>query len=174
MSLAKIESGKFPIEYSEFDINELLRRCLLMFEHRIEEKQLKVSIRLSDERLAVWADEDRISQVITNLVDNAVKFMPNGGKLSVWTDLIGNKVHIHIADTGVGIPSEDQPFIFERFFKVDKSHSKTTPGTGIGLSIVKRIIAQHGEKIYFQSEEGKGTTFTFTLTCAFPEKTRVK
>jgi len=174
LSLAKIESGKFPIEYSEFDINELLRRCLLMFEHRIEEKQLNVSIRLSDERHAVWADEDRISQVITNLVDNAVKFTPNGGKLSVWTDLIGNKVHIHIADTGVGIPSEDQPFIFERFFKVDKSHSKTTPGTGIGLSIVKRIIAQHGEKIYFQSEEGKGTTFTFTLTCAFPEKTRVK
>ena len=174
LSLAKIESGKFPMEYSEFDINELLRRCLLMFEQRIEEKQLKVSIKIGEDRLAVWADQDRISQVITNLVDNAVKFTPPGGKLSVWTKIKGNKVSIHIADTGIGIPEEDQPFIFERFFKVDKSHSKSIPGTGIGLSIVKRIIAQHGEKISLESREGEGTTFTFTLTCAFPDKPRSK
>lgn len=174
LSLAKIESGKFPMEYSEFDINELLRRCLLMFEQRIEEKHLEVSIKLGDNRLAVWADQDRISQVITNLVDNAVKFTPEGGRLSVWTQIKGNKVFIHIADTGVGIPEEDQPFIFERFFKVDKSHTKSIPGTGIGLSIVKRIIAQHGEKISLESKEGEGTTFAFTLTCAFPEKPRTK
>jgi signal transduction histidine kinase len=71
---------------------------------------------------------------------------------------------VNIADTGVGIPAEDQPYVFERFFKVDKSHSQGTPGTGIGLSIVKRIIAQHGETIGLQSREGQGTTFTFTLT----------
>lgn len=170
LSLAKIESGKFPMEYSEFDINELLRRCILMFEQRIEEKNLEVSLGIGENKLYVWADEDRISQVITNLVDNAVKFTLDGGKISVWTRLEGNKVHINISDTGVGIPAEDQPFIFERFFKVDKSHSKATPGTGIGLSIVKRIIAQHGEKISFESEEGKGTTFTFTLTCALPKR----
>lgn len=170
LSLAKIESGKFPIEYSEFNINELLRRCILMFEQRIEEKKLNVDLKIGEDKLIVWADEDRISQVITNLVDNAVKFTPDGGKLSVWTRCEGNKVHISISDTGVGIPIEDQPFIFERFFKVDKSHSKTTPGTGIGLSIVKRIIAQHGEKIYFESAEGKGTTFAFTLTCAYPQR----
>ena len=164
LSLAKIESGKFPIEYSEFDINELLRRCLLMFEQRIEEKGIDVSVDMCEEKLNVWADEDRISQVITNLIDNAVKFTSKGGELKVWTFCTENKVHVNIADTGIGIPAEDQPYVFERFFKVDKSHSQGIPGTGIGLSIVKRIIAQHGETIGLQSAEGKGTTFTFTLT----------
>jgi len=168
LNLAKIESGKFPMEYSEFDINELLRRCLLMFEQRIEEKHIDVSVDLCEEKINVWADEDRISQVITNLIDNAVKFTGEGGQIKVWTFCTENKVHVNIADTGVGIPAEDQPYVFERFFKVDKSHSQGTPGTGIGLSIVKRIIAQHGETIGLQSEEGKGTTFTFTLTRSMP------
>lgn len=167
LNLAKIESGKFPIEYSEFDINELLRRCFLMFEQRIEEKQLEVDIQLSEDKLFVWADEDRISQVVTNLVDNAVKFTPSGGELKLWTHVADNKVYISVADTGEGIPIEDQPYVFERFFKVDKSHSQKTPGTGIGLSIVKRIISQHGEKITLQSVPGKGTTFTFSLTRTF-------
>ncbi len=167
LNLAKIESGKFPIEYSQFDINELIRRSILAFEKRIEDKQLEVNIRLADEKLFVWADEDRISQVITNLVDNAVKFTPSGGELKVWTHAADNKVYVSIADTGEGIPVEDQPYVFERFFKVDKSHSQSTPGTGIGLSIVKRIISQHGEKITLQSVPGKGTTFTFSLTRTF-------
>ncbi len=167
LNLAKIESGKFPIEYSEFDINELIRRSILTFEQRIEEKQIEVNIRLTDNKLFVWADEDRISQVITNLVDNAVKFTPSGGELKVWTHAADNKVFVSIADTGEGIPVEDQPYVFERFFKVDKSHSQSTPGTGIGLSIVKRIISQHGEKITLQSVPGKGTTFTFSLTRTF-------
>lgn len=167
LNLAKIESGKFPIEYSEFDINELIRRSILTFEQRIEEKQLDVNIRLGDNKLFVWADEDRISQVITNLVDNAVKFTPQGGELKVWTQVADNKVYVSVADTGEGIPVEDQPYVFERFFKVDKSHSQSKPGTGIGLSIVKRIISQHGEKITLQSVPGKGTTFTFSLTRTF-------
>lgn len=167
LNLAKIESGKFPIEYSEFDISELIRRCILMFEQRIEEKQIEVNIRLKEDKLFVWADEDRISQVITNLVDNAVKFTPSGGELKVWTHTADNKAYVSIADTGEGIPLEDQPYVFERFFKVDKSHSQSTPGTGIGLSIVKRIVSQHGEKITMQSVPGKGTTFTFSLTRTF-------
>ncbi|MDD5018287.1 MAG: HAMP domain-containing sensor histidine kinase [Eubacteriales bacterium] len=177
LSLAKIESGQFPIEISEFDINELLRRCIIMLEQRIEEKHLMVNIQLGEEKMLVWADEGRISQVITNLIDNAVKFSYDGGELKIWTHSIDNKVYVNIADTGEGIPLEEQPYIFERFYKVDKSHSRNTPGTGIGLSIVKRIITQHGEKIHLQSAEGKGTTFTFTLTkSAFgkTDKTRSK
>ena len=167
LNLAKIESGKFPIEYSEFDINELLRRCILLFEQRIEEGQLDVNIQLGESKLYVWADQDRISQVITNLIDNAVKFTPPGGELKIWTQSAGNKVYVSIADTGEGIPVEDQPYVFERFFKVDKSHSQSKAGTGIGLSIVKRIISQHGENITLQSVPGKGTTFTFSLTRTF-------
>lgn len=170
LNLAKIESGKFPIEYSEFDINELLRRSILLFEQRIEEGQLEVNFQIGDSKMFVWADEDRISQVITNLIDNAVKFTPPGGELKVWTQTVGSKVYVSIADTGEGIPVEDQPYVFERFFKVDKSHSQSKPGTGIGLSIVKRIISQHGEKITLQSVPGKGTTFTFSLTGTFEKQ----
>lgn len=172
LSLAKIESGQFPIELSEFDINELLRRCILMFEKRIEDKKLMVDISLGEDKMMVWADEDRISQVITNIVDNAVKFSKEKGELKLWTHIADNKVYINIADTGEGIPEKERPYIFERFYKVDKSHSRKTAGTGIGLSLVKRIISQHGEKISVQSIEGKGTTFTFTLTRAAwtPEK----
>lgn len=171
LNLAKIESGRFPMEFSEFDINELIRRCLIMFEQRIEEKKLAVNVFLSDDKLSVWADQDRISQVVTNLIDNAVKFSYDGGELKIWTQCIDNKVYINIMDTGEGIPVEEQAYIFERFYKVDKSHSRNKPGTGIGLSIAKRIIAQHGEKITLQSAEGKGTTFTFTLTKALTGKT---
>ncbi len=170
LTLAKIESGQFPVELSEFDINELLRRCVIMFEQRIEEKKLKVNIELCDEKFMVWADEDRISQVVTNLIDNAVKFSYEGGELKVWTDCAENKVYVNISDTGEGIPQGEQQNIFERFYKVDKSHSRSKPGTGIGLSIVKRIIMQHGERITLHSEEGKGTTFTFSLTRSVPIK----
>jgi signal transduction histidine kinase len=172
LNLAKIESGKFPMEFSEFDINELLRRCILMFEQQIEAKKLDVEIRLNEDKTMVWADEDRISQVITNLVDNAVKFSFEGGCLRIWTEVADNKLLINIADTGEGIPEEDQASIFERFYKVDKSHSRGKSGAGIGLSIVKRIIAQHGERIWLKSVPGEGTTFTFSLTLAFTGKKR--
>ena len=172
LNLAKIESGKFPMEYSEFDINELLRRCILMFEQPIESKRLEVQIDLDEDKTMVWADEDRISQVINNLVDNAVKFSREGGLLHIWTQVQGSKILVNVSDTGEGIPEEDQASIFTRFYKVDKSHSRSKAGAGIGLHLVKRIIAQHGEKITLQSVQGEGTTFTFTLTKAFPEKKR--
>ncbi len=170
LNLAKIESGKFPMEFSEFDINELLRRCLLMFEQQIEAKKLEVDIRLDEDKTMVWADEDRMSQVLTNLIDNAVKFSYEGGLLSLWTERLDNKILVNIADTGEGIPEDEQPSVFERFYKVDKSHSRSKPGAGIGLHLVKRIVAQHGEKIWLKSAPGEGTTFTFSLTQAFPNR----
>jgi signal transduction histidine kinase len=175
LDLAKVESGKFPIELSEFDINELVRQCIIMFEQRIEDKHLNVKILLSEEKMIVWADRDRISQVITNLVDNAVKFMDNEGELKIWTNSDADKVYVHISDSGEGIPKEDEPYIFERFYKADKSHSRSKPGTGIGLSIVKRIITQHGEKISLTNDPGRGATFTFTLSrSATQEEKRIK
>ncbi len=171
LNLAKIESGQFPMEFSEFDINELLRRCILMFEQQIEDKKLDVEIHLDKGKTMVWADEDRISQVITNLIDNAVKFAFDGGKLRIRTETEGTKILVSILDTGEGVPEEDQANIFERFYKVDKSHSRSKPGAGIGLHLVKRIVAQHGEKIWMKSEADE-TVFTFTLTRSFPEKKR--
>ena len=174
LDLAKIESGQFPIELSEFDINEQLRQCIIMFEQRIESKKLDVDINFNEDKMMVWADRDRISQVVTNLVDNAVKFSSEGGSLKIWTTSDDDKVYINIEDSGEGIPKEDEPYIFERFYKADKSHSRNKPGTGIGLSIVKRILTQHGEDISLKNEPGKGTTFTFTLTKAAEQQNKVK
>ena len=85
-----------------------------MFEQRIEEKKLKVEVSFSEEKMIVWADRDRISQVVTNLVDNAVKFSKDGGDLKIWTTGDDGKVYVNIGDTGEGIPKEDEPYIFER------------------------------------------------------------
>ena len=94
-----------------------------------------------------------------------MKFCEQGGTLKIWTYLAEGKVYVNISNSGQTIPEEDIPFVFDRFFKVDKSHNRKAQGTGIGLSIVKNIVMQHNEKIWVNSKEGTGTVFTFTLGC---------
>ena len=161
LDLSRIESGKFPLNYQKFDINELLARIMLQYEQRIEEKHVNVDISFRQEQCLVWADPDRISQVLVNLIDNAVKFLSDGGNLTVWTLLDESHAIVSIKDDGAIISPEDLPYIFDRFYKADKSHSGK--GTGLGLSIVKRILEQHGQDIKCTSTPGKGTTFVFTL-----------
>ena len=163
LELSKIESGKFPLNNRIFDINELIRRCLITFEQRIENKKLDVQVVMGDERLYANADPDRIAQVITNLIDNAVKFSKQGGTLVLRSQAHEDKIYVSVKDTGEGIPEKDLPFIFERFYKVDKSRGRKQQGTGIGLSIVKKIIDQHGQKIWVESKTGEGSVFTFSL-----------
>ena len=118
----------------------------------------------------VLADQDRIAQVVTNLLDNAVKFCEMHGTLKLWVYCADAKVHVNISNTGEIIPEQDLPFVFDRFFKVDKSHNRKSPGTGLGLSIVKKILLQHGQDIWVNSKPGMGTVFTFTLEQAAEEK----
>ena len=163
LELSKIESGKFPLNNRIFDINELIRRCLITFEQGIENKKLDVQVILEDERLYANADPDRIAQVITNLIDNAVKFSRQEGTLVLRAQVREDKIYVSVKDTGEGIPDKDLPFIFERFYKVDKSRGRKQQGTGIGLSIVKKIIDQHGQKIWVESKLNEGSVFTFSL-----------
>ncbi|HHV97488.1 MAG TPA: cell wall metabolism sensor histidine kinase WalK [Clostridiaceae bacterium] len=164
LDLAKMESGELQLVYTNFNINELIRRCIIKLESIITEKGLEV-IANFDEDTLVTADIDAIERVLINLIHNAVKFTPSGGIIGVNTEIDNNndKVIISIADTGIGISKEDLDRIWERFYKVDKSRSLDTLGTGLGLSIVKNIVMEHGEKIWVESEVGKGTTFYFTL-----------
>lgn len=162
LELSKVESGKFPLNMRIFDINELIRRCLITFEQPIENKKLNVQVILEDERLYANADPDRIAQVITNLIDNAVKFSKEGGSLVVRAQVHEDKIYVSMKDTGEGIPEKDLPFIFERFYKVDKSRGRKQ-GTGIGLSLVKKIIDQHEQKIWVESKQNEGSVFTFSL-----------
>ncbi len=169
LDLARIESGKFPIAPSVFDINELLRRTLILFESRIDAKKLDVFARFRQDYCFVYADKDRIEQVLRNLLDNAIKFSREGGRLSLITHANPHRQRavISIADSGIGIPKEDLRHIWERFYKVDKAHTPSESGTGLGLSILKRIIDEHDQIIRVKSGgENQGSTFTFTLALA--------
>ena len=174
LDLARIESGKISIKLEIFDINELIRRTLITFEARIYERKMDVEIRFAQEQYYVEADNAQISQVVRNLIDNAIKYSPDGSKLRIATYAMRREVYVSIQDFGQGIPVEDVPHVFDRFYKVEKAHTPSKQsGTGLGLSIVKRIIDQHGQKITLKSARGKGSTFTFTLKRA-PDPRRMQ
>lgn len=166
MELAKAESGQFPLNLTEYDINEQIRTCIINHYSRIEEKNVDLVVDIPEEATRVIADMDRIAQVLTNLLDNAVKFVDEKGQLKLWTYFEKGKVYVNILNTGTVIAPEDIPFLFDRFFKADKSHNRSQPGTGIGLSLVKNIINRHGEDVFVNSDKANGTVFTFTLALA--------
>lgn len=167
LDLSRIESGKFPLHCQKFDANELIARIMLQYEGRIEEKHINVDISFRQEQCVVWADPDRISQVVVNLIDNAVKFLEDGGSLTVWTLMDEDHAIVTVKDDGPGISADDLPYIFDRFYKADKAHSGK--GTGLGLSIVKKILEQHGQDIKCTSAPGRGAAFVFTLAKYTPE-----
>lgn len=136
LDLAKFESGQFPMNFTRWDINEVIRQCFINFITKIEDKSLDVTINIPDGKQMVYADKDRIMQVLTNLIDNAVKFCDNKGELKIWTHKDGNGVvQISISNTGKIIPEEDIPYVFDRFFKVDKSHNRKAPARALGFPL---------------------------------------
>ncbi len=113
--------------------------------------------------LTARADRDRLSQILVNLVDNAVKYTPAGGEVRLVARRLDSRVEVAVADTGIGIPSTDLPRITERFYRVDKARSRELGDTGLGLAIVKHLVHAHGGELTIESELGKGTTVRFTL-----------
>lgn len=164
LDLARIESGTITLHFETFDINELIRRILITFDARFTEKRMDMDVRFASEQCFVYADSTQIGQVLRNLIDNAIKYSTVGSSVFVSTYSLRREVFIVVRDYGAGIPQEDVPFIFDRFYKVEKAHTPSPQiGSGLGLSIVKRIIEQHGQSITVRSARGKGTQFTFTL-----------
>lgn len=164
LDLARIESGKTALNIEVFDVNELIRRTLITFEARIYERQIDVDIRFASEQCFVEADSAQISQVLRNLIDNAIKYSPEKTEIRISTYSMRREVFVSVQNFGSGIPEEDAPHIFDRFYKVEKAHTPSKQsGTGLGLSIVKKIIDQHGQRITVKSGHEKGTIFTFTL-----------
>lgn len=162
LDLSRLESKEFSLRMEQFDVNELIRVNIIRFEKEIDNKKINVDVTLSGNELFAIGDRDRVGQVISNLVDNAIKFTRENGSIGISTEVQGKKILVTINDTGVGIPEEELKLIWDRFHMVDKSRT-TKKGTGLGLSIVRQIINQHGEQIWVKSREGEGTTFTFTL-----------
>jgi signal transduction histidine kinase len=163
LSMARLESGEFVLKPELFDLRELLFTIVVSQEQRIEKQNLSIEGLDSLQNVSVNADKDLIHQVIYNLVDNAIKFNCENGKISFSLKNEGQKVVFTIRNTGDGIPEKDMPLVFERFYKVDKSRSNVKNSTGLGLYIVKTIVTAHGGTITVSGRENDFTSFTVTL-----------
>lgn len=163
LNMSKIEAGELKLKKSEFNITDMIITTLLSFEKPISEKNIDISGLDEMSTLKVNADPDMINQVLYNLIDNAVKFTPNGGEINVKSRQIGNDISVCIRNYGIGISEADCRMIFERFYKVDKSRSFDVKSVGLGLYIVKNIVELHGGKINVASKLGEYTEFTFRL-----------
>jgi two-component system phosphate regulon sensor histidine kinase PhoR len=163
--IAKLEVGDLNLEYTEFDIVELIRNVFDLLEMKADKKKITLSFEnYHIQPNFVKADRDRIQQIIENLIVNSIKYgKTNGATEIAVVNLTKEKVLIRISDNGEGIEKQNIPRLFERFYRVNKSGSRSEGGSGLGLAIVKHIIEAHKEKIYVESEFGVGSEFSFTL-----------
>ena len=159
--LRQVENENLKLRKTEVDLLELARTAVKNFETQFQEK--KLHCRVDGVPAMVFADRDRIQQVITNLVSNAVKYSNENGTIRVVTEDIGVSVIIRVEDDGIGIAEKDRELIFERFYRTDRSRNRKTGGAGIGLAIVKTIVQAHDGRIAVESEEEHGSRFAVTL-----------
>lgn len=162
LEISRIQSGSRKLNKVNFNITEKARQILLSFEKRIDEKKLDIEFEC-DEDITVNADPDVIHQVLFNLTDNAVKFVNEGGKISISITNEGKNVRFRIRNTGDGIPSDELPHVFDRFYKSDRSRGLDKTGTGLGLYIAKTNICQHNGDLTIDSVQGEYTEFNLTL-----------
>ena len=164
LELSKIESKELVLKLEPIDLKDEIEKAIRLFAPRIEERNLTIQNGLSANRIPkVLADRDRLKQVFVNLLDNAIKFNKDGGKIIFKADVLGNQVKVSVEDTGIGIPEKAIPRIFERFFRVDQARSREAGGTGLGLAIAKHIIEAHSGTVSCESKLGEGSQFSFTL-----------
>ncbi|SHE42528.1 sensor histidine kinase [Clostridium fallax] len=164
LDLSSMQAGKLKLNISEFNINELLKQCVMSTEQKIKDRKLRVDVVLEGEHLYVKGDRDRIVQVVTNLIDNAIKYGYENGKLQVKSKTKGDKVLVSVFNEGDTMSEEQKKLIWQRFYKSDKSRTNKI-STGLGLPIVRYILTLHNQDIWVENEsQGKGVIFTFTLS----------
>lgn len=164
LELSSIESGQMPIHLAPVELRDVAGKVIERFEMRAGSRGVKLLSRIPDDLPYLMADAGKLDQILTNLVENALKFTPEGGHVSLSAKTMREGVQIEVADTGIGIPREHLPHIFERFYKVDRSRRDV--GTGLGLAITRRLAEAHGGDIAVSSIEGEGSVFTFSLSRA--------
>jgi two-component system phosphate regulon sensor histidine kinase PhoR len=164
LELSRIESGKVPLSFHRIQSCDLLRPAYERMALQVERAGLALVMDCPPDLPAVFADPDRITQVMINLIHNAIKFTPPGGQITLSAYRDGDYMVFFVKDTGVGIPKKDLSRIFERFYKADRA--RTGGGTGLGLSIARHMVESHGGFIWAESEEELGSTFYFSLPVA--------
>ncbi len=162
LSLSHLESKDITLNKQDFDLRRKAEEVILGFSSQLKKKGIEVKNELPAE-LSVKADKERVGQVLTNLLDNAIKFNKERGSVRLYSQKSDGKLKVVVEDSGIGIPEKDIPRIFERFYRVDKARSRELGGTGLGLSIVKHIVELHGGSVGVESTEGFGSKFWFTL-----------
>ena len=172
LDISRIQAGDRKFVMAQFDICETARLILISFEQKIEEKHLDVSFDADDDNMTVYADRDAIYQILYNICDNAVKFSNEGGRLeiAIRAQREKKKVQVTVLNEGPGIPEEDIPYVFDQFYKGDKSRGLDKSGVGLGMFISKAIIDAHKEEIWVDSEYGKNCEFGFTLSAKPPHR----
>jgi two-component system phosphate regulon sensor histidine kinase PhoR len=165
LSLARLESGQEIFEHKPLALAPVVGSCVESQRGRAESRNLALNLDLGplDESTLIMADEEAIRQILDNLIDNAIKYTPEGGSVGVTCRFEGDAVALEVADTGIGIPRDDLPRVFERFYRVDKARSRELGGTGLGLSIVKHLVQSIGGQIAVNSRVDVGTRFTVQL-----------
>jgi len=163
LDISKIQAGERKFTMEPFDICELSRQIIISLEQRLTDKNLDVEFECDDEKMIAVADRDAIYQVLYNICDNGVKFSNEGGKYKISVKDSDKKILVSVYNEGDGIPKEDLPYVFDRFYKSDKSRGLDKTGVGLGMFISRTIMEAHGENITVRSKQGEFCEFTITL-----------
>jgi len=162
LTLTQTDSHENALRPETVDLSALTADTVHLLQAAAEKRRQTLRTRI-DPEVVISCDRSKCSQIIHNLTDNALKYTPDGGEITVSLSLEGGFARLQVQDNGVGIPKEDQSQIFERFYRVDKARSRATGGTGLGLSIVRQMVTMHGGSITVESEPGQGSLFTVLL-----------
>lgn len=163
MTLSRLELKTTRFQFASYYVNELLSDCVDSIRPLADKKQVEMAIEPADAKVEVFCDSEAVHQILMNLLDNALKYTAQGGIIAVGARQLEDEVEIWVRDSGVGIPQEELPRLFERFYRVDKARSRELGGTGLGLAIVKHLTRAQGGEVRVDSVVGKGSTFSFTL-----------
>ncbi len=166
MTLSRLELKTTRFQFASYYVNDLLLDCADSMRPMAEKKHVDLHVELTSDTAEIFCDSEAVHQVMSNLLDNALKYTPEGGRITVSARNIGGDpemMEIAVQDTGLGIPAEDVPRLFERFYRVDKARSRELGGTGLGLAIVKHLVRAQGGSVRVESKPGEGSTFLFTL-----------
>jgi signal transduction histidine kinase len=162
-ALAEAESPDLRLDRQPHSVNDLVAASVEAFQPRADAGGVSVGLDVDDRSPVAEIDRTRITQVVGNLLDNAIRHTPSGGSVTVSTRTVGAAIRVAVADTGEGILTEVLPYVFERFYRADPSRARTTGGAGLGLTIAKQLVEAHGGTISVESTQGKGSLFVFTL-----------
>jgi two-component system phosphate regulon sensor histidine kinase PhoR len=174
LQLSQIESGQMPLRMDPLDLKSVLERTVAFIKPLADKKQHAVTVTLPERIPLVTGDEERLVQVFTNLLDNAVKYTPDRGTIALelrhapQEGRTSDALDIHVSDSGIGIPEPDRPRVFERFYRVDKARSRELGGTGLGLAIVKHIVEGHGGLVWMEGNHPHGSRFIVRLPVNHP------